>query len=67
MSGDEPAPDRLLWPHHVAALFQVDAKTVTRWEKAGRIGCVRTLGGRRRFRESEVRALLAANTKEAVR
>jgi excisionase family DNA binding protein len=42
----------------VAALFRVDPKTVTRWAAAGRIGSIRTPGGHRRFRESEVRALL---------
>jgi excisionase family DNA binding protein len=50
--------DRLLTPGEVAQVFRVDAKTVTRWAKAGRISSVRTPGGHRRFRESEVRALL---------
>ncbi|GAA1845010.1 BldC family transcriptional regulator [Asanoa iriomotensis] len=50
--------DRLLTPGEVAALFRVDPKTVTRWAAAGRIGSIRTPGGHRRFRESEVRALL---------
>jgi excisionase family DNA binding protein len=50
--------DRLLTPREVAALFRVDPKSVSRWATAGRIGCVRTPGGHRRFRESEVRALL---------
>lgn len=39
-------------------MFRVDPKTVTRWAKAGKLTCVRTLGGHRRYRESEVRALL---------
>ena len=51
--------DRLLTPGEVATLFRVDPKTVTRWAAAGRIGSIRTPGGHRRFRESEVRALLA--------
>ena len=50
--------DRLLTPGEVAALFRVDPKTVTRWAAAGRIGSIRTPGVHRRFRESEVRALL---------
>jgi excisionase family DNA binding protein len=50
--------DRLLTPGEVAALFRVDPKTVTRWAAAGRISSIRTPGGHRRFRESEVRALL---------
>lgn len=50
--------DRLMTRSEVAALFGVNPRTVTRWEQAGRISCTRTLGGHRRFRESEVRALL---------
>lgn len=54
--------DQLLTPGEVASLFRVDPKTVTRWATAGRIGSIRTPGGHRRFRESEVRALLAELT-----
>jgi excisionase family DNA binding protein len=50
--------DHLLTPGEVAARFAVDPKTVTRWAAAGRISSIRTPGGHRRFRESEVRALL---------
>jgi excisionase family DNA binding protein len=52
------ARERLLTPGEVASLFRVDPKTVTRWAAAGRISSIRTPGGHRRFRESEVRALL---------
>jgi excisionase family DNA binding protein len=48
----------LLTPAEVAALFRVDPKTVTRWAKAGKLSSIRTLGGHRRYRDSEVRALL---------
>ena len=51
--------ERLLTPGEVAALFRVDPKTVTRWAKAGKLTSIRTLGGHRRYRETEVRALLA--------
>ncbi len=51
-------PDALLTPAEVAALFRVDPKTVTRWAKSGKLTAVRTLGGHRRFLESEVRALI---------
>ncbi len=66
MSGAHPdQAERLLTPGEVAALFRVDPKTVTRWASAGRIGSIRTPGGHRRFRETEVRALLAALTTPA--
>jgi excisionase family DNA binding protein len=61
-----PSRDRLLTPGEVAALFRVDPKTVTRWAAAGRIGSIRTPGGHRRFRESEVRALLAGDNGAAI-
>lgn len=47
-----------LTPGEVAALFRVDPRTVTRWAKAGRLRCIRTPGGHRRFLDSDVRALL---------
>ena len=48
----------LLTPSEVAGLFRVDPKTVTRWAKAGKLTSIRTLGGHRRYKESEVKALL---------
>lgn len=48
----------LLTPSEVASLFRVDPKTVTRWAKAGKLTAIRTLGGHRRYRASEVRALM---------
>ncbi len=56
----------LLTPAEVAGIFRVDPKTVTRWAKAGRISSIRTLGGHRRYREAEVRALLAVGARERV-
>jgi excisionase family DNA binding protein len=54
--------ENLLTPAEVAALFRVDPKTVTRWAKAGKLTSIRTLGGHRRYKESEVRTLLKAIT-----
>lgn len=54
----------LLTPAEVATMFRVDPKTVTRWAKRGKLSSVRTLGGHRRYRESEVRALLAGTDTE---
>ena len=56
--------ERLLTPGEVAALFRVVPKTVTRWAASGRISSIRTPGGHRRFRESEVRALLGGDVKQ---
>ena len=53
----------LLTPAEVASLFRVDPKTVTRWAKAGKLTSIRTLGGHRRYKESEVKLLLTSISK----
>ena len=50
--------DRLLTPAEVAGIFRVDPKTVAGWAKAGKLTYVMTLGGRRRYLESEVLSLV---------
>ncbi len=52
----------LLTPAEVASLFRVDPKTVTRWAKSGKLTSIRTLGGHRRYKESEVKAFLLKTT-----
>jgi excisionase family DNA binding protein len=52
--------DVLLTPAQAAAMFAVDAKTVARWAKHGKVTAYRTLGGHRRFREADLRRLLEA-------
>ncbi|WP_435107128.1 BldC family transcriptional regulator [Nocardiopsis synnemataformans] len=51
------APE-LLTPAEVAKAFRVDPKTVTRWAKEGKLTSIRTLGGHRRYRASEIHTLL---------
>ncbi|MFB9954209.1 BldC family transcriptional regulator [Cellulomonas denverensis] len=53
-----PQASALLTPGEVAVMFRVDPKTVTRWAQVGKLSAVRTLGGHRRFLESEVMELL---------
>ncbi len=57
-----PGSEPLLTPAEVAVMFRVDARTVTRWANEGRLTSIKTLGGHRRYREAEVRALLAAGS-----
>jgi excisionase family DNA binding protein len=52
------ADNELLTPGEVATMFRVNAKTVTRWARAGKISAVRTLGGHRRFHATEIRRFL---------
>lgn len=58
MTANSSNNERLLTPGEVAELFRVSPKTVARWASAGKITAVRTLGGHRRYRESEALALL---------
>ena len=59
MSTRIPDAEALLTPAEVATMFRGDPKTVTRWAKSGKLTSIRTLGGHRRYREAEARALLA--------
>lgn len=55
----------LLTPTEVAELFRVNPKTVTRWAKSGKISAIRTLGGHRRFRATEIMRHLDEHRVEA--
>ena len=61
MPADKFDSEVLLTPAEVAAIFRVDPKTVTRWAKSGKLTAIRTLGGHRRYRQSEVQDLLRSN------
>ena len=54
----------LLTPAELAGALRVNPKTVSRWEKTGKIPCIRTLGGHRRFRVSDVRTALSVQNQE---
>lgn len=56
--------DALLTPSEVAALFRVNPKTVTRWARAGKLTAIRTLGGHRRFRASEIEREIARSRED---
>jgi len=50
--------DDLMTPGQVARAFNVDPKSVARWNTEGKLPAVRTVGGHRRFRRSDVETLL---------
>ena len=60
MSNDQTDADKLLTPAEVAAMFRVNAKTVTRWARSGRLSAIKTMNGHRRYRLSEVRRAVEA-------
>lgn len=54
--------EQLLTPGEVAKLFRVDAKTVGRWSKTGKLPpALYTLGGHRRFLARDLKPYLAGN------
>lgn len=66
MDKADPLKGRLITPAAAASLFGVDPKTLVRWHAAGLIGARRTLGGQRRYWESEIRSLATGQDAEAV-
>ena len=56
--------DELLTPLEVSILLGVDPKTVTRWAQAGKLDCIRTIGGHRRFKRSVIMPFLTAKEEE---
>lgn len=58
MAAPKAPTEHLLTPADVAALVFVDPKTVSRWASKGKIASMRTPGGHRRFRSSDVQALM---------
>lgn len=57
---DVPAEGAYLTPGQVARRLGVSPKTIYRWATDGRIPCVVTLGGHRRFRVADIAAVAAA-------
>jgi len=58
--------DTYFYTAEVAQLLRVSPKTVTRWAKEGKLPFLRTVGGHRRYPETEIRALIAALTEPVV-
>lgn len=47
-------------------LLGVTTRTIQRWDKEGKIRCVRTVGGRRRIPESEIKRILGLREKRII-
>jgi len=50
--------EEYLTADEVAALFRVSREEVERWRRSGRLHAVRTIRGQRRYRATQVRAML---------
>lgn len=64
-TASEREADRLLEPREARTMFGVSTRTLRRWHTKGLISARMTMGGRRRYWESELRAR-AAELDEAV-
>ena len=64
VNAEPAAPEALLTRSEVARILGVSPTTVTRWARAGKISAIKTLGGHRRFKASEIEQLLAADGEE---
>lgn len=56
--------ETLMTPTEVAAMFRVNPKTVTHWARSGKLPSIRTIGGHRRYKMSDVRRLRDNGTEE---
>lgn len=59
MSSNPYNPDDLIPIGDAARILGVSLETVRRWNAAGRITAMRTVGGQRRFKRSDVEALIS--------
>lgn len=50
--------DKLLTPKEASKLLGVTIDCLRKWERAGKIKCVKTLGGHRRFKLEEIKKIL---------
>lgn len=55
--GESPPERDYLTPGEAARILHVSPKTVNRWADDGRIACIVTLGGHRRFRREDIEAV----------
>ncbi|HEX3540689.1 MAG TPA: helix-turn-helix domain-containing protein [Acidimicrobiales bacterium] len=60
--GAAPGPEDYLTPGEAARSLHVSPKTINRWANDGRIPCMVTLGGHRRFRRQDVDAAVRQMT-----
>ena len=61
MTRETPDYEDLLTPAETAAAFRVTVSTTRRWQSEGKLTEIRTPGGARRYRKTEVLALLKAS------
>ena len=58
--------DRLYTMKEASKLLGVTVRTIQRWDKQGKIRCVRTVGGKRRVPESEIKRILGIHEERKI-
>ena len=57
---------RLYTMKEASKLLGVTIRTIQRWDKEGKIRCVRTVGGKRRVPESEIKRILGIHEERKI-
>jgi len=58
--------ERLYTMKEASKLLGVHIRTIQKWDKQGKIRCVRTVGGKRRVPESEIKRILGIHEKRKI-
>jgi len=58
--------ERLYTMKEASRLLGVSVRTIQRWDKEGKIRCVRTIGGKRRVPESEIKRILGIHEERRI-
>ncbi|RLI85196.1 MAG: IS607 family transposase [Archaeoglobales archaeon] len=58
--------ERLYTMKEASKLLGVTVRTIQRWDKEGKIRCVRTVGGKRRVPESEIKRILGIHKERKI-
>ena len=58
--------ERLYTMKEASKLLGVHIRTIQKWDKAGKIRCVRTVGGKRRVPESEIKRILGIHEERKI-
>lgn len=58
--------ERLYTMKEASKLLGVHIRTIQKWDKEGKIRCVRTIGGKRRVPESEIKRILGIHEERKI-
>lgn len=58
--------ERLYTMKEASKLLGVHVKTIQKWDREGKINCVRTVGGKRRVPESEIKRILGTHEERKI-